>query len=165
MNLIHLDDVGLRFRVRHMGRISLKEYLLRGLFRPSQKAKTGMEVQALEHIHLTVDEGERLGIIGSNGAGKSTLLKLMAGIYPPTTGRRKVVGHISSLFDIALGFESEANGWENIKYRGYLQGESPRSIQAKTQSSLLEPLGQAKVEVGKIDEHRKLRPTPIHFRH
>ena len=82
MTLIQLDDVGLRFQVRRFGRISLKEYLLQGLFRRSKKAT--FEVQALEHINLTVDEGDRLGIIGHNGAGKSTLLKLLAGIYPPT---------------------------------------------------------------------------------
>ena len=132
MALIQLTDVGLKFNVRRFGRISFKEYLLRGMFRRSKK--TNFEVQALEHINLTVGEGERLGIIGHNGAGKSTLLKLLAGVYPPTSGRRHVVGHISSLFDIALGFEHDANGWENIQYRGYLQGETPRSIQAKTQA-------------------------------
>ena len=129
MALIQLEDVGLKFQVRRFGRISLKDYLLHGMFRRSKKPS--FEVQALENVNLTVGEGERLGIIGRNGAGKSTLLKLLAGIYPPTSGRRKVVGHISSLFDIALGFEHDANGWENIQYRGYLQGETPRSIRAK----------------------------------
>jgi ABC-type polysaccharide/polyol phosphate transport system ATPase subunit len=131
MSLIQLDDVGLRFNVRCFGRISLKEYLLQGFFRRSKK--TTLEVQALEHINLTVAEGDRLGIIGHNGAGKSTLLRLLAGIYPPTAGRRRVHGHICSIFDIALGFEPEASGWENISYRGYLQGETPRTIRTKIQ--------------------------------
>lgn len=131
MTLIKLNDVGLKFQVRTAGRISFKDYLLHGLFRRSKK--TSFEVQALENIDLTVEEGDRLGIIGPNGAGKSTLLKLLAGIYPPTSGRRKVVGKICALFDIALGFEADANGWENILYRGYLQGETPRSIREKVQ--------------------------------
>ncbi len=131
MNLIQLEDVGLKFRVRRAGRISFKDYLLHGLFRRSKK--TSFEVQALEHIDLTVAEGDRLGVVGHNGAGKSTLLKLLAGIYPPTSGRRKVVGRISALFDIALGFELDANGWENIMYRGYLQGETPEGIRGKMQ--------------------------------
>jgi ABC-type polysaccharide/polyol phosphate transport system ATPase subunit len=132
MNLIQLDQVGLRFQVRRFGRISLKEYLLHGLFRRSKQAT--FTVHALEGIDLRVDEGDRMGVIGPNGAGKSTLLKLLAGIYPPTAGRRIVRGRISSLFDIALGFEPDASGWENIKYRGYLQGESPRSIRGKMQA-------------------------------
>jgi ABC-type polysaccharide/polyol phosphate transport system ATPase subunit len=131
MPLIQLDQIGLRFQVRCFGRISLKEYLLKGFFRRSKK--TTFEVQALDGINLTVDEGDRLGIIGPNGAGKSTLLKLLAGVYPPTAGRRLVKGQISSLFDIALGFESEATGWENINYRSYLQGETPRTIKDKVQ--------------------------------
>jgi lipopolysaccharide transport system ATP-binding protein len=32
-----------------------------------------------------------------------------------------------------LGFEPDATGWENICYRGYLQGETPRTIRAKMQ--------------------------------
>ena len=131
MSLVKLEDIGLRFNVRCMGRISLKEYLLKGFFRRSKK--TTFEVQALEGINLTVDEGDRLGIIGHNGAGKSTLLRLLAGVYPPTVGRRMVRGRISSLFDIALGFEEDANGWENIMFRGYLLGETPRTIRDKVQ--------------------------------
>jgi ABC-type polysaccharide/polyol phosphate transport system ATPase subunit len=131
MNLIELEQIGLKFQVRRLGRISLKEYLLQGLFRRSKK--TTFEVQALEDVDLTVAEGDRLGIIGHNGAGKSTLLKLLAGVYPPTSGRRAVNGQISSLFEIQLGFEPDGSGWENIMYRGYLQGETPRSIRAKMQ--------------------------------
>ncbi len=80
-----------------------------------------------------MEDGQRLGIIGHNGAGKSTLLRLLAGIYPPSSGQREVEGRISSLFDIALGFESEASGWENIGFRSYLQGETPKTIKDKIQ--------------------------------
>ncbi|MGA2618871.1 MAG: ABC transporter ATP-binding protein [Thermoguttaceae bacterium] len=132
MKLIELSDAGLLFRVRRHGRTSLKDYMLHGLFRGRQQ--NTIEVQALEHVDLSVDQGERVGIIGHNGAGKSTLLKLLAGIYPPTTGRRRVTGRVSALFDISLGFEPEASGWDNIRYRSYLQGETPTSLQARMQN-------------------------------
>ena len=90
-----------------------------------------MQVRALHDVNLQIGQGERVGVIGHNGAGKSTLLKLLAGVYPPTRGTRTVRGRISSLFDITLGFEPDASGWENIYYRGYLQGETPRSMRAK----------------------------------
>jgi ABC-type polysaccharide/polyol phosphate transport system ATPase subunit len=129
MARIELDRVSLRFKLRHLRRVTLKEFLVRRLFRKS--VNPIQDVRALQEISLEVREGQRLGVIGHNGAGKSTLLKMLAGVYPPTSGRRIVEGHVSSLFDIALGFELEANGWENIRYRGYLQGETPRSLQAK----------------------------------
>src|SRR5262245_55544730 len=129
MARIALDDVCLRFRVRQARRITFKEFLLRRMFRPS--VNPVIEVKALEHLSLDLADGERVGVIGHNGAGKSTLLKLMAGIYPPTTGHRLVEGRISSLFDIALGFELDASGRENISYRGYLQGETPKSLRDK----------------------------------
>jgi ABC-type polysaccharide/polyol phosphate transport system ATPase subunit len=132
MARVELDNVGLTFEVRQRGRVTLKEFLVRFLFRAS--VNPVIRVDALRDVNLTVSAGERVGILGHNGAGKSTLLKLLAGIYPPTQGQRIVQGRISSLFDIALGFEMEANGWENIACRGYLQGETPRSVRAKKQA-------------------------------
>jgi ABC-type polysaccharide/polyol phosphate transport system ATPase subunit len=133
MARIELDHVDLTFRVKpHHGRGTLKEYIISSFLR-RKRGPAGMVVRALNDVSLSIGPGERVGIVGHNGAGKSTLLKLLAGIYPPTAGRCHVEGQISSLFDISLGFEMEGSGWENIVYRGYLQGETPRSIKAKIQ--------------------------------
>jgi ABC-type polysaccharide/polyol phosphate transport system ATPase subunit len=129
MARIELDRVGLTFRVRQNIQLTLKEFLVGGMFRQSKNPI--MEVPALQDVSLRVEQGDRLGIIGHNGAGKTTMLKVLAGIYPPTSGRLAVEGKVSSLFDIALGFEPEASGWENIAYRSYLQGETPRTVRAK----------------------------------
>src|SRR4051812_12968487 len=132
MASITLDDVGLVFRVRQHRRMTLKETIVRRF--TGHAVNPLMEVHALQHVNLHVNEGDRLGIIGRNGAGKSTLLRLLAGIYPPSSGIRSVAGEISSLFDLILGFELDATGWENIAFRGYLQGETPRTIKHKMQS-------------------------------
>jgi ABC-type polysaccharide/polyol phosphate transport system ATPase subunit len=129
MTSIELDNVSLVFRVRQNRRIPLKDFIVKRMFRRS--VNPYLEIRALQNINLTVCEGDRLGIVGHNGAGKSTMLKLLAGIYPPTAGERTVNGQISSLFDLQLGFEPEASGWENIAYRGYLQGETPKTLRAK----------------------------------
>ena len=129
MARIELEKVNLTFNVRKNTGLTLKEFVVRGLFRRSVNPR--MQVHALRDLDVRIDEGQRIGIIGHNGAGKSTILKLLAGIYPATSGRRMVEGKISSLFDIALGFEGDANGWENIRYRSYLQGETPKTVRNK----------------------------------
>ena len=40
----------------------------------------------LSGISFSVNEGERLGIVGVNGAGKSSLMKIIAGYSKPTSG-------------------------------------------------------------------------------
>src|SRR5215472_13220995 len=129
MARIELEHVNLTFHVRKERGIRLKDFILKRMFLPSKNPM--MEVRALQDINLRIDTGDRIGFIGHNGAGKSTMLKLLAGIYMPTSGRRIVEGRVSSLFDIALGFEGEASGWDNIAYRSYLQGETPASVRAK----------------------------------
>jgi ABC-type polysaccharide/polyol phosphate transport system ATPase subunit len=129
MSRIELDKASLTFEIRERGRMTLKEFLVRGMFR--QGANPITYIPALQEISLEVRQGERLGIIGHNGAGKSTLLRMLAGVYPPTSGKRVVEGRISSLFDVTLGFEMDANGLENIRFRAYLQGETPQSIEPK----------------------------------
>jgi ABC-type polysaccharide/polyol phosphate transport system ATPase subunit len=129
MARIELDGIGLTFRVRqHLG-VGLKEFLVGQMFRRSRNPL--MEVHALQDLRLRVEQGDRVGVVGHNGAGKSTLLKMLAGVYEPTRGRMAVEGKVSSLFDLALGFEIDGTGWENIAYRCYLQGETPRTVRAK----------------------------------
>ena len=132
MARIVLEGVGLTFKVRRHLRLTLKEYVVGQMFR--RKYNPIMEVHALSGVDLRVSDGDRLGVVGHNGAGKSTLLKMLAGVYQPTHGRRTVDGRISSLFDLALGFEQDATGWENISYRSYLQGETPATVRAKRQA-------------------------------
>ncbi len=132
MALVVLDQVSLTFKVRQNKVLTLKEFLVGQMFRKGNYPQ--MEVKALKEVSFEVAKGERLGILGHNGAGKSTLLKMLAGIYRPSSGKREVIGKISSLFDIHLGFEPEANGWENIAYRSYLQGETPSTLKEKVQA-------------------------------
>ena len=42
--------------------------------------------QLLANVSLTLEDGERIGVVGRNGAGKSTLSKILAGVETPDTG-------------------------------------------------------------------------------
>ncbi len=50
--------------------------------------------EILNKVSLSVNERERIAIIGKNGSGKSTLMKLVAGALEPDSGRRIVQGGI-----------------------------------------------------------------------
>jgi len=62
----------------------------------------------LRDVSFSLNEGEKLGIVGVNGAGKSTLLKLITGEYTADEGnvfigKDKTVGMLSQ----NVGFDSE----------------------------------------------------------
>lgn len=50
------------------------------------------KISAVEAINLTVQRGERVGVVGSDGAGKTTLLQMLAGILDPSAGSCQVFG-------------------------------------------------------------------------
>lgn len=47
----------------------------------------------LRDVHLRVDHGDAVALVGANGTGKSTLLRIAAGALRPTGGTLEVCGH------------------------------------------------------------------------
>ena len=48
--------------------------------------------QALNQVHLDIEEGEFFGLLGPNGAGKTTLISILAGLARASSGRVLVQG-------------------------------------------------------------------------
>ena len=47
---------------------------------------------ALDHVNLTVRQGDIFGLLGPNGAGKTTLVKVLCTLTIPTEGKATVLG-------------------------------------------------------------------------
>ena len=64
----------------------------------------------LDHISLTLNEGEIVGLLGRSGCGKSSLLRIVAGLARPASGEVKFRGApVAGPFDgIAMVFQSAA---------------------------------------------------------
>ncbi len=90
-------------------------------------------VTALSNINISIDEGEKIGIIGLNGSGKSTLLKIISGITPPSLGQVIVYGHVGSMLEVGTGFHPELTGRENIYMNAALLGFDKKYVDSKIQ--------------------------------
>ena len=55
---------------------------------------------ALKKVTLTINQGERIGIMGRSGSGKSTLLNILAALTWPTSGYYKFDGEVVNLMGV-----------------------------------------------------------------
>jgi ABC-2 type transport system ATP-binding protein/lipopolysaccharide transport system ATP-binding protein len=131
---IRLKDVHISFPLYEVAGRSLKKSLIErtigGRIGASPEAR-GTVVQALDGVSLHFEHGDRVALIGHNGAGKTTLLRVLAGIYEPARGSVEVEGQIAPLFDIGLGMNPEATGYDNILLRGLYLGLSRREMRER----------------------------------
>ncbi|MDD9907886.1 MAG: ATP-binding cassette domain-containing protein [Rhodospirillaceae bacterium] len=87
---------------------TLKQTLLR------RDARAPEELALLHNIDLDAAPGDRIGIVGRNGVGKTSLLRLIAGIYPPSAGTRRVQGRIAPVLSLGRGLDPELSLRSNV---------------------------------------------------
>jgi ABC-2 type transport system ATP-binding protein len=95
------------------------------------------DVDVIQGIDLSIEEGEIFGLIGPDGAGKSTLLRMLAGILAPSEGEislrginvvkdyeevRSVVGYMPQTFGLYGPLTVEENLRAMARIRG-VKGE------------------------------------------
>ncbi len=129
-NEISLRGVNLHYASVAFRNRSIKAALAAALRVRRRQRRQIIDIHALKDVTATIGGGERVALLGRNGAGKSTFLRMVAGVYPVSSGERRVRGTVRALFDLSLGFEPEATGRENILYRGLLLGLTPRYLRS-----------------------------------
>jgi ABC-type polysaccharide/polyol phosphate transport system ATPase subunit len=111
---------------------SLREFFVRTVLRrPIHVRRPHFQIRDFD---LTVRQGESVALIGPNGSGKSTALRLIAGIYPPTSGSIVTHGRVGAVIELAAGFHPELTGGENIALYATVMGLMGRELQARFQS-------------------------------
>jgi lipopolysaccharide transport system ATP-binding protein len=131
--IIEIQKLGKKYSVREVQPyLALRDVVserIKNIF--SKKGNATNDFWALHDLSLTIEKGERVGIIGRNGAGKSTLLKILSRITPPTTGEIKLRGRVASLLEVGTGFHPELTGRENIYLNGSILGLPKKEIDQK----------------------------------
>ena len=78
------------------------------------KKKIIKDYKILKNINLTINKGEKLGIVGNNGSGKSSLLKVLSGLLPATSGTVQIEKNTLAILNIAAGLEDYLDAKDNI---------------------------------------------------
>lgn len=79
----------------------------------------------LNDVNLTIQPGQRLGILGKNGAGKSTLVSLISGATKPTKGKVNRSMSVSWPLGLAAGLQSNLTGYDNVRFIARIYGVDP----------------------------------------
>jgi capsular polysaccharide transport system ATP-binding protein len=70
----------------------------------------------LNNISLTIERGQKVGILGRNGAGKSTLIRLLSGAELPTSGHIQRGMSVSWPLAFAGAFQGSLTGLDNLRF-------------------------------------------------
>lgn len=101
------------------------------LFKTNSKNRKKHFIKALDNVNLTIEKGQKIGVIGRNGAGKSTFLKILSRITYPTSGSVILRGRVASLLEVGTGFHGELTGRENVYLNGAILGMKRQEINKK----------------------------------
>jgi lipopolysaccharide transport system ATP-binding protein len=119
---INLRDVGLDYPLYGAYDFSLKRRLLGRLINTPSDMRT---FRAIDRVSIEARAGARIGLAGPNGSGKSTLLRLIAGVYPPTSGRIEITGNITPLLGLNAGANLDFVAADNIRLLLRISGRKP----------------------------------------
>ncbi|WP_274361597.1 ABC transporter ATP-binding protein [Paenibacillus thermotolerans] len=102
---------------------------------------------AVDHMNLSIEEGEIFGLLGPNGAGKSTVIRLISGLLRPDSGEVLVDGlsvvkhprevkRIIGVVPQDLAIYSELSASENVSFFARLYGLRGAKLKERTEEAL-----------------------------
>ncbi|MDR1754200.1 MAG: ABC-F family ATP-binding cassette domain-containing protein [Eubacterium sp.] len=103
----------------------------------------------LNNIELTVENNDRIGLVGINGCGKSTLLRIITGLESPDNLSYPNEPKIYKNKDSQIGFLSQNSGFE----KDISVYKEMRSVFKKL-DNISERMRQIELRMSEIDDHK-----------
>jgi ABC-2 type transport system ATP-binding protein len=99
-------------------------------------------LQAVDHLTLSVEQGEIFGLLGPNGSGKTTTINLISGLSTPTSGEVQVMGYemprharrIRQMLGTVpqeTALYEELSAWDNLDFHADLFGMARQGKKAR----------------------------------
>lgn len=107
-------------------------------------------MQAVEHIDLSLETGEFIGIVGKSGSGKSTILKSIYRTYLPDTGCLLYDSQRFGSIDLAQASEREL-----LYLRQYEIGYVSQFLNVMPRTTTRQLVEKALLEMGEMEEVAK----------
>jgi ABC-2 type transport system ATP-binding protein len=149
--MIHVHNVTKRYETT----------IRRGWFKSEKRSKL-----AVQNIHMEINKGQIVGLLGLNGAGKTTTIKMISTLLEPTSGSITIDGFstvkdqesILKRINMVVGGERmlywRLTGWENLMYFGRLYGLPDRMVQHRA-ACLLKELGLMEARDVVVEQYSK----------
>lgn len=112
-------------------------------------------ILAVDKVSFQVSRGEVVGFLGPNGAGKSTTMRILAGFFPPTSGRASVgdndvVTHAHQVKELVGYFPERVSVYPDLPVQSFLKfvaeaKDVPRSERKSAIGEVVEACGLREV--------------------
>ncbi len=114
--VLKIENLSLKFQLKTYQAISLKDVFV-NFFDPDHEESISKlpprDVIIADKLNLTINEGDRVALLGVNGSGKTSLCRCISGTYKPDAGSIKIDGLVRAIFDVSVGIDEELTGREN----------------------------------------------------
>lgn len=113
-----------------------------GIIETQNLTKMYQEKCAVNHLNLSINQGEVFGLLGPNGAGKTTTILMLLGLTEPTDGIavingvdctrnpveiKRMVGYMPD----NVGFYPDLTGRQNLRFTGKLNGLDGKELEKR----------------------------------
>lgn len=123
---VEVKNLSINYQIKTLDGSFLRKNLIKKIF---SKQKVNEDFWALKNISFKLNDGDRLGVVGTNGSGKSTLIKCLSGILTPIEGSKvNISGKFIPIIEPWALFEITDSVVNNILVTGLLLGFKKKYI-------------------------------------